>query len=67
MVAKAFDLKLKSGATIFKDVPANAWSRRSIDVLTNNNIVNGYSDGTFRPKNPITRAEFAVFISKALK
>ena len=67
MVTKAFKLKLKSGATKFKDVPAKSWSKRSIDILTSNNIVNGYSDGTFRPKNQITRAEFAVFISKALK
>ena len=49
MVTKAFKLKLKSGATKFKDVPAKSWSKRSIDILTSNNIVNGYSDGTFRP------------------
>lgn len=67
MVAKAFDFKMKSGAVKFKDVSSGSWSKRSIDLLTSNKIINGYSDRTFRPKKPITRAEFAVFISKALK
>lgn len=30
-------------------------------------IVSGYTDGTFKPKQSITRAEFAVILGKALK
>lgn len=67
MVAKTFNVRLKSGATVFSDVANDSWAKKSIDILTSNNIVNGYSDGTFRPRKSISRAEFAVFISKAMK
>lgn len=29
-------------------------------------LVSGYSDGTLKPKNPLTRAEFATFLYRAL-
>ncbi|NLW54991.1 MAG: S-layer homology domain-containing protein [Clostridiaceae bacterium] len=67
MVAKSFNLQQEIGAKKFSDVAANSWAKSSIDKLTSNNIVNGYPDGTFRPRKSITRAEFAVFIAKALK
>lgn len=34
-----------------------SWYRESITTLSNENIINGYSDGNFWPNNPITRAE----------
>ncbi len=66
MVTRAFDLKLVGTAIKFKDVPADSWSKNNIDILTSHKIVNGYSDGTFRPKNSITRAQFAKVISNVL-
>lgn len=44
---------------IYSDVSpeTNTWSNKSIIVLSMNNILSGYSDGTFRPKNTLTRAE----------
>jgi hypothetical protein len=30
-------------------------------------VINGYEDGTFRPKNEITRAEIAVMLTKMYK
>jgi uncharacterized secreted protein with C-terminal beta-propeller domain len=33
-------------------------SKKAIEYLMNNNVVKGYSDGTFRPEQNITRAEF---------
>ena len=40
-----------------------------IAALTLNNLglINGYPDGTFKPDNTITRAEFAAIVSRAFK
>lgn len=43
------------------------WAEISIMSLIENKIISGYPDGTFRPDNQITRAEFAVIIVKAFK
>ncbi len=41
----------------YPDVPADMWCNNAISTLTNMGIISGYSDGTFRPNDPITRAE----------
>jgi len=38
-----------------------------IDIAYKNNIISGYTDGTFGPKKSITRAEAAALISKTLE
>ena len=43
----------------FPDVSAAAWYNNAISTLTRGNILTGYPDGNFRPKNTITRAELA--------
>lgn len=50
----------------FKDVPENYWAYTAIQRLTSNGIASGYSDQTYRPKHEVTRAEFSVFIFRAL-
>ena len=45
--------------TSFKDIQGR-WSQRAIDSLVDKQIMNGYSDNTFRPTQNITREEFAV-------
>lgn len=47
----------------FKDVDANSISGQSIYKLVNAGILNGYTDGTFRPNNPITRAELCKIVN----
>ncbi|BAZ15923.1 S-layer domain-containing protein [Calothrix sp. NIES-4071] len=49
----------------FTDVPDNFWARRFIDVLSSRKIIEGFKDYTFRPDQPITRAEFAAIIERA--
>ncbi|GMK45783.1 hypothetical protein PghCCS26_29110 [Paenibacillus glycanilyticus] len=53
------------GAT-FKDVEKH-WANESIKRAVQLGIVNGYSDGTFKPDGVINRAEFTAMISRALK
>ena len=40
------------------------WSNRAVSTLYNAGIIAGYPDGTFRPSDPITRAEFATIAAK---
>lgn len=51
-------------ANTFNDVDANAWYAQSVNYLASKGIINGYSDGTFRPDAGITRAEFAAMAAK---
>ena len=43
----------------FIDVFADDWYNNAVSTMANGGILKGYTDGTFRPKNSITRAEFA--------
>ena len=46
----------------FPDVEAERWSVTEVSSMANAGYVNGYEDGTFRPGNAITRAEFAAIM-----
>ena len=49
--------KFWSQTNPYPDVKADDWFNNAISTLTKMGIINGYEDGTFRPNNPITRAE----------
>ena len=53
----------KTSENPFSDVHAGQWYNNAISTLANMKILNGYKDGTFRPNQPITRAEMATIIS----
>lgn len=48
-----------SGCTSLESVTPEAWFNNAVSTLRNLGIRNGYEDGTSRPNNSITRAEFA--------
>ncbi|MBR5429052.1 MAG: S-layer homology domain-containing protein [Firmicutes bacterium] len=48
----------------FSDVPGTAWFNTAVSTLTNAGVINGYPDGSFRPDQPVTRAEFAALFSR---
>jgi uncharacterized lipoprotein YddW (UPF0748 family) len=41
------------------------WAQPCIEELVRREIISGYPDGSFKPSNPVTRAEFATAIAKA--
>lgn len=43
----------------FSDVPRNHWAYKAIMDMAERGIIDGYTDGRFRPNNKVTRAEFA--------
>lgn len=52
-------------SVIFSDVSATHPNTNAINFLHSQHIVEGYSDGTFRPDNPINRAEFTKIVIEA--
>lgn len=58
-------LKLGESTTKFRDIEGH-WAKASILTLINKGSIAGYSDGTFKPNNSITRAEFIKILVKAL-
>lgn len=50
----------------FSDLPANHWAHDTILEMVGLGILSGYPDGTFKPNNTISRAEFATIMVKAL-
>jgi S-layer homology domain len=49
----------------FTDLPPNFWGQKFIDALSSRNIIKGFEDYSFRPNQPITRAEFAAILQRA--
>jgi len=50
----------------FNDVPTGYWAKAYIDALIARNAIAGFPDGSFRPNDSVTRAQFATIITKAL-
>jgi S-layer homology domain len=46
---------------------ASSWAEPFIKVLIDKNIIVGYPNGTFKPDQPVTRAEFAALLNKAFE
>lgn len=46
----------------FVDVPSGSRLAEAAGFLSDRNIIQGYGDRSFRPNNPVTRAEFAVIL-----
>ncbi|WP_409344581.1 S-layer homology domain-containing protein [Paenibacillus sp. MBLB4367] len=46
-------------ASKFSDVKETNWAAPSIDFMVNKKVLSGYEDGTFKPENPVTKAELA--------
>lgn len=67
MLSKALGLDGKQTTTKFKDVPLKLSSSGYINSAVKDGIIYGYPDGTFKPKQYVTRGQMASFISRAFK
>lgn len=52
--------EVKSGS--FRDVTSTHWAFDSVERAAELGLVTGYSDGTFRPDTPVTRAQFVLML-----
>ena len=58
-------LSVPALAAEFSDVPGSHVFHDAIQDCAAKGITSGYSDGTFRPGNSVTRAQFCVMLSRA--
>jgi uncharacterized protein YvpB len=65
ILVKTFDLPIQ-GQQSFTDIPAGHWSLPYVQTLFSYKITTGYADGSFKPAEPVTRAQFSVFLTRAL-
>lgn len=55
---------ITAGGNKFSDVAADRWSAAAIEFMTEKGVITGYEDGSFRPSDNLTRAEFAALVSR---
>ncbi len=53
---------MPASAATFTDVTAGTSVYKAVDVLNKLGVINGYDDGTFKPDNNVTRAEFTAML-----
>ncbi len=58
---------LSEKQVFFSDLGIDHWAYESVRYLKATNTISGYEDGTFKPDNNITRAEFLKILFLALK
>ncbi|HEY9627700.1 MAG TPA: S-layer homology domain-containing protein [Coleofasciculaceae cyanobacterium] len=54
-------------AVTFSDVSSDYWAKGFIQELANRGILSGFPDGSFRPNQPVTRAQFAAMVRQAFR
>ena len=64
-ISKAFKLQ-SSGQLNFTDVPTTSSAYKAIVSLAEHDITIGFEDGTFKPNQKVTRAQFSAFVARAL-
>ena len=64
IMASLMEDKDIASSVTFKDVDKNSWNADAISKLATLGIISGYKDGTFKPNQKITRAEYASIIAR---
>lgn len=64
-IARAF--KLPKGTKTFKDVPKGHTAYEAVKQLAKADITTGYTDGTFKPSNNLTRGHLSTFLARAIR
>ena len=65
LVVMVISMLLPGGtAAAFSDIEGH-WAGTSLRNWLEAGLAGGYPDGTFRPNNPVTRAEFVTFLNQA--
>lgn len=65
-IAARFDESANAGSISFTDV-AGHWAEKEICIAANNGWILGYDDGSFKPKQNITRAEAMAMVNRVLQ
>ncbi|HEY8528707.1 MAG TPA: S-layer homology domain-containing protein [Paenibacillaceae bacterium] len=66
MLVRVLGLEDTASGTAFADVPADAWYAPAVRAAKAAGIAEGTGGGAFRPDDPVTREQAAVFLHRAL-
>jgi hypothetical protein len=67
IVSLAFSFEPKrSDSLLFSDIPTGFWALPFIERLWKAQIIEGFPDNTYRPQEPVTRAELAAMLSRVI-
>ena len=66
-ISADFDADMTYDVSAFSDVGDEAWYAVNVGYAAQKEIVKGYEDGSFRPNNPISRAECVVLLSRLIE
>ncbi|WP_433938071.1 5'-nucleotidase C-terminal domain-containing protein [Paenibacillus lautus] len=67
LVVRALGLSADAASGSFQDVASSDWYAGAIQAAVDADIINGYTDGTFKPNRTITREEMAAMAYNALE
>ncbi|WP_242985420.1 S-layer homology domain-containing protein [Vallitalea okinawensis] len=62
-VCEWYDIEYTEDKVTFSDIEGH-WAEKNIEEATGAGLMIGYPDGTFRPDETVTRAEFATVLAK---
>ncbi|MBO7746272.1 S-layer homology domain-containing protein [Paenibacillus sp. MWE-103] len=65
-LARAYALQPGEGTAEPSDIGSH-WAAAPIRALSSNGLIGGYAEGTYRPDRPVTRAEYAVFLTRVIR
>jgi beta-N-acetylhexosaminidase len=66
LLTRAYSLRAGGERASFPDAKTH-WASEPIAIMASNGLIGGYGDGSFRPNQPVTRAEFAVFLARVIR
>jgi hypothetical protein len=67
MIGRALGFDGAKKESSFKDVAKDSFASGYIEEAVEKKIIKGYTDGTFRPNEEVTRGQMAIFISRAFQ
>lgn len=66
IISKALGLVNTSNSSNFTDITVDAWYADAIATVAELGFMNGYTDGTYRPSQQLTREEAMVIVARIL-
>ncbi len=66
LLTRFLGLDTEISISSFKDVSIDSWFGKSIAAAVEKGLVNGYSDGSFKPSGKITRTEIAAILGRVM-
>ncbi|MER3484099.1 MAG: S-layer protein, partial [Meiothermus sp.] len=67
VLASFFGAFASAQTTTFKDVPAGHWAREAVEYITQQGLIQGFPDGTFRGNQNLTRYQAALIFYRLLQ